>query len=303
MKFQQWVLENTIEQRLLGYSKVMNKWIQGARPRTLPAAIAPVLTASALSYRQSNKVDWLNALLALLVGLLLQIGVNFSNDYSDGVKGSDANRVGPVRLVGSGLASAASVKRAAILTYLLGAISGLVLALRTNPILILIGLISIAAAWYYTGGKSPYGYRGLGEVSVFIFFGLVATNGTYFGETKHLSIWSFLLSVEMGLLACAILAVNNLRDLPKDEKVGKRTLAVRLGDTRARRFYMFLIFIAIFTSFTVTILAALGIFPAIKLLKEIQFRKGKELIAVLGATGKFQLILGGLLTIGTLVNV
>ena len=167
----------------------MNKWILGARPRTLPAAIAPVLTATALAYRQNEKINYLNALLAFGVGVALQIGVNYSNDYSDGVKGTEANRVGPIRLVGSGLASAKSVKNAAMFLYLNGSIFGIVLALRTSWILILIGAIAIAAAWFYTGGNNPYGYRGLGEISVFIFFGLIATTGTYDGATKSITIW------------------------------------------------------------------------------------------------------------------
>ena len=278
----------------------MNKWILGARPRTLPAAIAPVVVAVAIAYPTFN---FINAILALIVGLALQIAVNYANDYSDGVKGTDAERVGPTRLVASGLASAAEVKQAAITAFGIGGVAGLYLSIRTSYWLIAIGTAAIIAAWRYTGGKNPYGYRGLGEVYVFIFFGLVATIGTYYGQTGQVNIEVVMAAISNGAVACALLAVNNIRDIDGDTKVGKRTLAVRLGDTRARRFYMFLIFIAIFTSFTVTVLAALGIFPAIKLLKEIQFRKGKELIAVLGATGKFQLILGGLLTIGTLVNI
>jgi 1,4-dihydroxy-2-naphthoate octaprenyltransferase len=241
--------------------------------------------------------------LALIVGLALQIAVNYANDYSDGIKGTDAERVGPTRLVASGLATAAEVKQAAITAFGIGGVAGLYLSLRTSYWLIAIGAAAIIAAWRYTGGKNPYGYRGLGEVYVFIFFGLVATIGTYYGQTGQVGIEVIMAAISNGAVACALLAVNNIRDIEGDTKVGKRTLAVRLGDTRARRFYMFLIFIAIFTSFTVTILAVLGIFPAIRLLKEIQIRKGKELIAVLGATGKFQLILGALLTIGTLVNI
>lgn len=277
----------------------MNKWILGARPRTLPAAIAPVVVAIAIAYPAFN---FINALLALIVGLSLQIAVNYANDYSDGIKGTDNDRIGPVRLVASGLATAAEVKNAAIIAFSVGAIAGLYLAMRTSYWFIAIGLAAIISAWRYTGGKNPYGYRGLGEIYVFIFFGLVATIGTFYGQTGQITIESVMAAISNGAVSCALLAVNNIRDIEGDAKVGKRTLAVRLGDTRARRFYMFLVFIAIFTSFTVTIWAALGIIPAISLLKEIQFRKGKELIAVLGATGKFQLILGALISIGTLVN-
>ncbi len=277
----------------------MNKWILGARPRTLPAAIAPVVVAIAIAYPAFN---FINALLALIVGLSLQVAVNYANDYSDGVKGTDNDRIGPVRLVASSLATAAEVKNAAFIAFSVGAVAGLYLAMRTSYWLIAIGLAAIISAWRYTGGKNPYGYRGLGEIYVFIFFGLVATIGTFYGQTGQITIESVMAAISNGAVSCALLAVNNIRDIEGDTKVGKRTLAVRLGDTRARRFYMFLVFIAIFTSFTVTIWAALGIIPAISLLKEIQFRKGKELIAVLGATGKFQLILGALISIGTLVN-
>jgi 1,4-dihydroxy-2-naphthoate octaprenyltransferase len=278
----------------------MNIWILGARPRTLPAAITPVVVAVAIAY---PTFDFINALLALLVGLSLQIAVNYANDYSDGIRGSDTDRVGPTRLVASGLATPSEVKKAAFLAFAIGAMAGLYLANRTSYWFIAIGAVAIFSAWGYTGGKNPYGYRGLGEIYVFIFFGLVATLGTYYGQTGEITIEAIMAAISNGAVSCALLAVNNIRDIEGDAKVNKRTLAVRLGDTRARRFYMFLIFIAIFTSFTVTIFAALGIFPALKLLNEIKFRKGKELIAVLGATGKFQLILGGLISIGTLVNI
>lgn len=278
----------------------MNTWILGARPRTLPAAIAPVIVGVAIAHPTFN---FINALLALIVGLALQIAVNYANDYSDGVKGTDADRVGPTRLVASGLATAAEVKKAAFLAFAIGAVAGLYLAIRTSFWLVAIGAAAIVAAWRYTGGKNPYGYRGLGEIYVFIFFGLVATLGTFYGQTGQITIEALFASISNGAVSCALLAVNNIRDIEGDGKVGKRTLAVRLGDIRARRFYMFLIFIAIFTGFTVSILASLAIFPAIGLLREIQVRKGKELIAVLGATGKFQLILAALISLGTVVNI
>jgi 1,4-dihydroxy-2-naphthoate octaprenyltransferase len=275
----------------------MNKWILGARPRTLPAAIAPVLTASALAYRQSEKVDWLNAFLALLVGIALQVGVNYSNDYSDGVKGTDEKRVGPIRLVGSGLASANAVKNAALFTYLLGAAFGSILALRTNWILLLLGIVAIAAAWFYTGGDNPYGYRGFGEVSVFIFFGLVATIGTYYVETNSLSIWSLLLGVEMGLLACAILAVNNLRDLPKDAQVGKLTLAVRLGDSGARKLLIGLLLVAFLIQIIFIGLTPMAILPimmapfGIRIVMQVKSgAKGGDLIPTLGGVARLQML-------------
>jgi len=195
----------------------MNKWIQGARPRTLPAAIAPVVIASALAGPDFN---WFRALLALKVGVWLQIGVNFANDYSDGVKGTDENRIGPIRLVASGLASAKAVKNAAFLSFFMASIAGLWLSLLTSPILILVGVLAIAAAWGYTGGKNPYGYNGFGEVSVFTFFGLVATIGTYYVQTEKITLLSFIVAIPMGTLACAILAVNNIRDRAQDELAG-----------------------------------------------------------------------------------
>lgn len=275
----------------------MNKWILGARPRTLPAAIAPVFAATALAYRENTEINWSNAFLALLVGILLQIGVNYSNDYSDGIKGSDNERVGPIRLVGSGLASAKSVKRAALITYLLGAIAGLTLALRTNWILIALGALAIAAAWFYTGGKRPYGYRGLGEVSVFIFFGLVATIGTYYSVSKSITIWAVLLGVEMGLLACAILAINNLRDLPKDGLVGKRTFAVRLGDNGARKLFIWLLIAPFIIQSVFLALTPMAILPimmapfVVKIIRVVASgAKGAELIPTLGAVAKVQML-------------
>ena len=191
----------------------MTKWIVGSRPRTLVAAVAPVVVASAVAGIDFN---WFRAALALQVGVWLQIGVNFANDYSDGVKGTDTDRIGPARLVASGLASANSVKRAAYFSFLIASIAGLWLSLLTSAVLIPVGLIAIAAAWGYTGGKNPYGYNGLGELSVFIFFGLVATVGSYYVQTEKITVLSFVVAIPMGALACAILMVNNIRDRAKD---------------------------------------------------------------------------------------
>ena len=278
----------------------MNRWILGARTRTLPAAITPVIVGAAIAY---PKFNLLNALLSLIVGLSLQIAVNYANDYSDGVRGTDSERVGPTRLVASGLATAAEVKRAAYIAFGIAAIAGFYLSIRSSLVLLVIGVLAIVSAWRYTGGDNPYGYRGLGELYVFIFFGLVATLGTFYAQAGMITLEATVAAISNGAVSCALLAVNNIRDIEGDSKAGKLTLAVRIGDTRARRFYMLLIFIAIFSSFTITILAALGIFPAIKLLNEIKFKKGKELISVLGATGKFQLILAGLISIGSLFNI
>ena len=261
----------------------------------MPAAIAPVLSATALAFNKNNSINLVNGVLALFVGICLQVGVNYSNDYSDGIKGTDEERVGPTRLVASGLATPAAVRKAALLTYLFGAIFGLALALRTNPWLILIGAVSIVAAWFYTGGKKPYGYKGLGEISVFIFFGLVATLGTYYAESGNLTLWAIALAVEMGFLACAILAVNNLRDLPKDALVGKHTLAVRLGDKRARQLLITLIILPLLIQITfikITYLSLLSLLVIPSLVKIIRtIRRGAvnaELIPALGAIAKLQ---------------
>ena len=282
----------------------MNIWIAGARPRTLPAAIAPVLIGTSLINIDNQGINWVNALLALAVGLLLQIAVNYSNDYSDGIRGTDEVRVGPIRLVASGLATADQVKRAAILAYSLAAISGLVLALKTSPLLVLVGGIAIIAGWNYTGGKNPYGYSGFGEVSVFIFFGLVATMGSYFAQSEKLTWQSLLLAIPMGSLSCTILGLNNLRDRPKDETVGKRTLAVRLGDKKARFALIALLLAALVTS-----LAAVAITPwALLVLLTLPLylilingimngATGLGLIRLLGKAGELQLLTSLLITL------
>ena len=270
----------------------MNKWILGARPRTLPAAIAPVVVASALAGTDFN---WFRTALALKVGVWLQIGVNYANDYSDGVKGTDENRVGPTRLVASGLASAKAVKNAAFISFAIASVAGLWLSLLTSPLLILIGILAIAAAWGYTGGKNPYGYSGLGEVSVFTFFGLVATMGTYYVQTESVTALSFIVAIPMGALSCAILAVNNIRDRAQDELVGKRTLSVRLGDRKARHLYVSLLVLAhvaalatLIPTAMLTLLVAPMSFSISKLV--LSDVSGKELIPALGRTGKLQLI-------------
>jgi 1,4-dihydroxy-2-naphthoate octaprenyltransferase len=278
----------------------MNKWILGARPRTLPAAIAPVVVATALV---GSDFNWFRAALALKVAVWLQIGVNFANDYSDGVKGTDADRVGPTRLVASGMATASAVKVAAIVSFAIASIAGAWLALLTSPWLILIGVISIAAAWGYTGGKNPYGYKGLGDLSVFLFFGVVATMGTYYAQTEQITLLSFIVSIPMGALSCAILAINNLRDRPKDALVGKLTVAVRIGDRNARLMYVALLALAhlaaIATLIPTALLTVLALPMSISISRQVLSGiSGKELIPVLGRTGKLQMVFSTLLAIG-----
>jgi 1,4-dihydroxy-2-naphthoate octaprenyltransferase len=270
----------------------MNKWVLGARVRTLPAAIAPVVVASALA---GSDFNWFRAALALKVGVWLQIGVNYANDYSDGIKGTDENRVGPTRLVASGLASAKAVKSAAFISFAIASVAGLWLSLLTSPLLIPIGILAIAAAWGYTGGKNPYGYSGLGEVSVFTFFGLVATIGTYYAQTGKITALSFIVAIPMGALSCSILEINNIRDRPHDELVGKRTLAVRLGDVNVRRGFVSLLVLAhvaavatLIPTAMLTLLVAPMSYSISKLV--LSGVSGKDLIPVLGRTGKLQLM-------------
>ena len=276
----------------------MNKWIVGARVKTLPAAVAPVLIGT--SY--AEKINWSNAFLALVVSLFLQIAVNFANDYSDGVRGTDTHRIGPVRLVASGLASASSVKVAAIISFLIAAIAGFVLALNISPWLFLVGAASIWAAWGYTGGKKPYGYFGFGELSVFIFFGLVATVGSYYIQTEQFNWQIFLLAIPVGTLSCAILAVNNLRDLPQDNLVGKRTMAVRIGEKNTRVFFMLLLVTAQVTALAAVSISSLALITLIcspitySVVRQVlNGAVGAELIEVLSKTAKLQLLMASLL--------
>ena len=228
------------------------------------------------------------------MSLALQIAVNYSNDYSDGIRGTDDDRVGPIRLTASGLASAAAVKRAAQLSFLVACIAGLVLASLSSWWIILIGLASVLAAWGYTGGHTPYGYRGFGELSVFTFFGVVATVGTYYVQTLHITGAAFAASIPMGSLSCALLAINNIRDIPGDQVVGKKTLAVKLGDKNARRFFVLLLISAyifpVFTGHPLALLTLATAPSAYAIAREVLAgASGRELIPLLGRTGQLQL--------------
>ena len=278
----------------------MNKWLIGARPRTLPAAIAPVLVATA--YAGSN---WepIRALSALLVSLALQIGVNYANDYSDGIRGTDDSRIGPVRLTASGLASPKSVRAAALISFLFAALTGLTLAAATSWWVLLVGALAINAAWGYTGGAKPYGYVGLGEISVFIFFGVVATVGSYYVQTEELNLQIFIVAIPMGSLACAILAINNLRDRAQDQIVGKKTLAVRLGERGARKLYIALLIsahlFALLTLQPAVLLTLLAAPLTWKLTRSVASGvSGAELIPYLARTGKLQLVFAILFALG-----
>lgn len=278
-------------------------WIAGARPRTLPAAIAPVVVATSLADKESNTVA---ALLALAVSLALQIGVNYANDYSDGIRGTDNDRIGPLRITASGLATPAQVKSAAFISFGVAAIAGLLLAMNSSWWLIAVGALSIAAAWGYTGGKNPYGYMGLGELFVFIFFGLVATIGTFYVQTERITGESILAGVIVGFLACAILVINNIRDRAKDEVVGKRTLAVRLGDRRSRVLYTALVTLPYLLTagfgspWTMLTLATLPL--TVSILKALwSGAEGTALIGLLAATGKLQMLFGFALSLALIL--
>lgn len=282
----------------------MNAWIIGARPRTLPAAIAPVVVGSALAAHEFNPV---NALLALIVSLSLQVGVNYANDYSDGIRGTDEKRVGPTRITAAGLATASAVKRAAFISFGVGATAGLALAAMTSWWLIAIGLSAILAGWGYTGGKNPYGYMGLGELFVFLYFGVVATVGTYYVQTSIIDITAIMISMSMGAFACALLAINNIRDRALDAQVGKKTLAVRLGDIRSRLFFIALLLIGFASSISVLfpwgLLTLLALPLAFALFRGVLGgAQGAELIPLLAKTGKLQLIFSLLLAISILIS-
>lgn len=278
-------------------------WVAGARPRTLPAAIAPVLVASALA---GDSFNLLTALLALFVSLSLQIGVNYANDYSDGIRGTDNDRIGPSRITAGGLAKPVQVKGAAFISFGVAAVAGLGLAITTSWWLIAVGAISIAAAWGYTGGKNPYGYMGLGELFVFIFFGLVATVGSFYVQTEEITGQSILAGVIVGSLACAILVVNNIRDRAKDEVVGKLTLAVRLGDKRSRVLYSVLVVAPYLLTAGFgapwTLLTLLTLPMTISILKALWSGiQGVDLIALLGKTGKLQMIFSLALSLALII--
>jgi 1,4-dihydroxy-2-naphthoate octaprenyltransferase len=280
------------------------QWVAGARPRTLPAALAPVLvgTGAAAALDGFRAVP---ALLALVVGLALQVAVNYANDYSDGKRGTDTDRVGPMRLVGSGAATPQQVLVAAAVSFGVAAVAGLGLAALSSWWLVAVGAVCIAAAWTYTGGPLPYGYRALGEVFVFVFFGLVAVVGTTYVQTRTLEGLAFAVAVPVGLLIVAILVVNNLRDIEGDALVGKRTLAVLLGDRSTRLLFagLFVVAFAVVAAVGVVrpwallglLAAPLSVPPARTVLSG---ERGPALIGALAGTGVLTLATGVLLGAG-----
>ena len=281
------------------------QWVAGARPRTLPAAVAPVAAGTGAAVGTGGGVA-VNALLALLVALALQVAVNFANDYSDGVRGTDADRVGPMRLVGSGAASPRAVLGATGIAFVVAAIAGVVLVGRSGRWeLLAVGVLAIVAAWSYTGGRRPYGYAGLGEVAVFVFFGLVAVLGTTWTQADMLDVGAWAGAVGVGATACALLVVNNLRDIPTDAVAGKRTMAVRLGAPRTRALFAALLLTPVACTFVATLAtpwallalptAALAVRPVRVVLGGAV---GRALVPALGASGVYGLAYGVLLGVG-----
>ena len=282
-------------------------WVAGARPRTLPAAVVPVLVGTAAARGVDGPLIAWRAVLAGVVALALQIGTNFANDYSDGIRGTDdpGARLGPIRLVGWGIARPAAVKRAALGSFAVAGLAGLALAAAVGWELVVVGALSMAAGWLYTGGPKPYGYLGLGEVFVFVFFGLVATVGSTYVQVERVTGLSVLASVPVGLLATALLVTNNLRDIPGDTVAGKQTLAVRIGAARTRDLYTgmiavaFLIVVVIATQRPAAVIALAAAVLAIDPVRRVRAgAAGPALIPVLVATGRVQLVFGVLLAAG-----
>ncbi len=281
-------------------------WVDGARPRTLSAGLVPVAVGAAVAVGEGSQTAWWRAGAALVVGMALQVAVNFANDYSDGVRGTDdSTRIGPRRLVGSGLVEARRVKRAALGAFAVAMAAGTVLAAVAGWELLAAGAVCIAAGWAYTGGPKPYGYLGLGEVFVFVFFGLVATAGTTYVLLERLDWFAVLCGVPVGLWAVSLLMANNLRDRAGDEAAGKRTLAVRLGDRRARLAYMAVVEasygVALIASVTgrAAVAAVAGVPFAVRAVRKVlRGASGRDLIPVLGATSGAQLASGLAMAVG-----
>ena len=282
----------------------VSHWVQGARPPTLAAAVTPVLAGTAVAVAEGGAVWW-RAAMALAVAIALQVGVNYANDYSDGIRGADEGRVGPVRLVASGAASPRVVLRAALGCFALAAALGLTLASVTSWWVLAAGALAIAAAWFYTGGNRPYGYRALGEVSVFCFFGLVAVVGTAYVQLESIPWLAVAVAVPVGVLICALLVVNNLRDIPGDAHAGKRTLAVVLGERRTRVLYAgcvavpFLFVLGIAAArpaVLVTLPAALVAAPPLR--RVLGGCTGRDLVPALLGTGRLLIAYGALLALG-----
>ena len=285
------------------------QWFSASRPRTLPAAVAPVLVGTGAGFALGG-FSWLRGGLALIVSLALQVGVNYSNDYSDGIRGTDADRVGPTRLVGSGLARPSSVKKAAFACFGIAGVAGLILAALTSWWLVPVGVAAVAAAWFYTGGPKPYGYAGFGEIFVFVFFGLVAVLGTTYVQAGRISLTATAAAIGIGLLACALLMANNLRDVHTDQVSGKRTLAVLLGEPLSRRVFALTVAGAYLAVAVIGIrhpwclIALLSVPLAIPPVRQVLVgARGRALVVVLGATARVEIVYAVLLSFGLAAEV
>jgi 1,4-dihydroxy-2-naphthoate polyprenyltransferase len=281
------------------------QWMAGARPRTLGAAIAPVAVGTAAAYADAGDVIWWRAALALVVALGLQVGVNYANDYSDGVRGTDAGRAGPLRLTASGLAAPTAVRNAAVLAFGVAASAGLVLAIAVDLRLLIVGAACLAAGALYTGGPRPYGYAGLGEVAVLAFFGVVATVGSAYVQVEGVPAAAWWSGLALGLLACGVLLTNNIRDVAGDRAAGKRTLAVRVGAQAARGVYVGCLggaFAGVVAVGVIHPLALLGLLAAPLAVRPARLvltaSAPPALVAALVATVRLELAVGGLLTLG-----
>ena len=285
------------------------QWFSASRPRTLPAAVAPVLVGTGAGFALGG-FSWLRGGLALIVSLALQVGVNYSNDYSDGIRGTDADRVGPTRLVGSGLARPSSVKKAAFACFGVAGAAGLILAALTSWWLLPVGVAAVAAAWFYTGGPKPYGYAGFGEIFVFVFFGLVAVLGTTYVQAGRISLTATAAAIGIGLLACALLMANNLRDVHTDQTSGKRTLAVLLGEPLSRRVFAltvagaFLAVAVIGIRHPWCLIALLSVPLAVPPVRQVLGgARGRALVVVLGAIARVEIVYAVLLSFGLAAEV
>jgi 1,4-dihydroxy-2-naphthoate polyprenyltransferase len=281
------------------------EWFAGARPRTLGAALSPVLVGTAAAYADADTVIWWRAGAALVVALALQIGVNYANDYSDGVRGTDTKRAGPLRLTASGVAAPAAVRNAAAVAFGVAAVVGLALAIAVDLRLLVVGAVAIAAAVLYTGGPRPYGYSGLGEVAVLVFFGFVATAGSAYVQLERVPAGAWWGAVAMGLLACAILLANNIRDIDTDRATGKRTLPVLVGAPAARGLFAgctagaFVAVGAVGVLYPPALIALAALPLAVQPVRLVMTRRDPpSLVAALVATARLELVVAVLLSIG-----
>src|SRR5262245_2288629 len=286
-----------------------SEWVQGARPRTLGAAISPVLVGTAAAYADTDTLVWWRAAAALVVALGLQIGVNYANDYSDGVRGTDTKRAGPLRLTASGVAAPAAVRNAAAIAFGVAAVAGLALAVAVDLRLLLVGVVAIAAAVLYTGGPRPYGYSGLGEIAVLVFFGFVATAGSAYVQAERVPAAAWWGAVAVGLLACAILLANNIRDVDTDRAVGKRTLPVLVGAPAARALYAgsvagaFVAVAAVGALFPTAFIAMAALPLAVRPVRTVATRRDPpSLVAALVATARLELVVAVLLSLGLITS-